>query len=302
MPRRLLAALCLFAFAPAPALAHDGPSAEIAVLDVELKNRPNDVDLLLQRAALHRRLGNLASALADLARAESVAPARREIYLERGLIRQEQGDAAGAEADFSRYLDAGPPSALALEGRAQIREASRRFSLARADYDAALKLRGSADLYLARGRMDEAEGKLDRAAAGYEEGLRALSGAVTLRIALVRVEIARKHAERAVELVDEAMASAPLKADWLLLRADAHAAAGRHGAALRDRESALRELDETLARRPNDLARTTRARALLALGRAVEAKKELEGVVARSSRLEEAQKLLAEARRRAGGK
>jgi tetratricopeptide (TPR) repeat protein len=300
MPRRLFAALCLLA--SAPALAHDGPSADIAVLDVELKNRPGDVDLLLQRAALHRRLGNLASALADLGQAESSAPARREIYLERGAVRMEGGDAAGAEDDFTRFLDAGPPAAVALENRGKIREASRRFALARADYDAALKLRQSAELYLARGRMDEAENKLDRAAAGYEEGLGALSGAVTLRIALVRVEIARKRADHAVALVDEAMKNAPLKADWLLLRADAHAAAGRQKAALRDREDALRELDETLARRPNDLARTTRARALLSLGRVAEAKKELLGVVARSSRLEEAQKLLTEARRRAGEK
>ncbi|MEO5730526.1 MAG: hypothetical protein ABI134_00780, partial [Byssovorax sp.] len=174
----------------------------------------------------------------------------------------------------------------------------KRLALARADYEAALKLRADPDLYLARGRVDEALGQLERAALGYEEGLRALSGAVSIRLPLIRVEHTRKRFDRAIVWIEEAMATSPLKADWLLLRAEEHASAGRAAAATADREAALAELDTRLGRRPNDLARLSRARALLALGRDTEATRELEAIVARNPGLAEAQTLLTSTRSR----
>ncbi|MFT3768359.1 MAG: hypothetical protein QM820_23170 [Minicystis sp.] len=289
----LLAAMML---AAATAAAHEGSHAELAALDAALEARPGDVDLLLRRASLHRRSGHVAAALADLTVVEHLAPGNRDMLLERGLTRAAAGDAAGAEADLTRLLDGGPVAA-AFVARAKIREGKGRVEEAWADYDAALKLRPEPETYLSRGRLDESRGKLDRAAAGYEEGVKTLGGAVALRLALIRVETARGRHDHVIAIVDEAMATAPLKADWLLVRADAHAAAGRAPAALRDRAAALREVDETLKRKSNDLTRITRARILLALGRFPEAVRELEGVVARSPALTEAQTLLAAARR-----
>jgi tetratricopeptide (TPR) repeat protein len=295
MARRLVLAALLAA--ASPAFGHEGPHTEVAVLDAALAARPGDVELLLQRAALLRREGHLAAALADLAVVAHLAPANREMLLERGLTRAASGDAAGAEADLTRVIEGGA-SAAALVTRARLREASGRAEEAWADHDAAMRLRPDPESALARGRLDEARGRLDRAAAGYEEALRNLGGAVAIRVALIRVETARGRPDRVVALADEALAQAPLKADWLLIRGDAHAAAGRAVAALRDRTAALREVDETLKRRGGDPTRLTRARALLALGRAAEAARELEGVIARSPGLGEAQTLLAAARRR----
>jgi tetratricopeptide (TPR) repeat protein len=297
VPRPLLIVIACLLLAGGAA-AHEGVHAEIAALDARLKAHPGDVDLLLQRAALYRREGHLSSSIADLAAVARLSPARRELFLERGLTLAAKGESSAAEADLTRFLDAGPPTAAALTGRAKIREAQKRFARARADYDAAIRLRADPELYLARGRMDEAEGRLDRAASGYEEGLRALGGAVAIRLALIRVESARGQHDRAIAQIDEVLASAPLKAEWLLRRADVHAAVGRSKDAERDRLEALRELDATIARRATDLARLTRAKAYLSLSRNAEAMRELEGVALRSPRLSEAQTLLTEARRR----
>lgn len=291
-PTLLVAALLL----PAAALAHEGPRAEMAALDTALEARPGDVELLLRRAALLRRDGQLAASLTDLAVVAHLAPARRELYAERGLTRAAAGDAAGAEADLTRFL-AGGPQALVLAARARLREAAGRLDEARADYDAAVALRPEPETYLARGRLDEARGQLDRAVAGYAEGLRACGGAVSIRLALIRAEGARGRHDRVVALADEALASAPFKAEWLLLRADGHAGAGRFAAALRDRAAALREVDEGLRRRPTDLMRLVRARALLALGRSPEAARELQAILTRSPDLAEARALLQRARR-----
>lgn len=295
--RSLLFALAVLV-AAASADAHEGLKAEIQALDARIAASPGAAELLVERARLRRLDGDPAGGMVDLARAAALAPRLRDMLLERGLTELALGQKASAEADLSRFLGSGPPSLVALAARGKIREDDKRLALARADYDAALKLRADPDLFLARGRVDEALGQLDRAAAGYEEGLRALSGAVSIRIPLIHVEHARRRFDRAIVWIDEAMATSPLKADWLLLRAEEHASAGRAAAATADREKALAELDATLARRSTDLARLSRARALLALGRDAEAARELEAIVARSPGLAGAQTLLTAARGR----
>ena len=279
------------------AAAHPGASTDVAALSQKLAERPGDVDLLLQRAQAYRQLGQPERALADLEVAARRDPGRRDVLLARGLTRAALGLAALAEADLGRFLEAGEPTAEALEARGKLREAARRWAAARADYDAALKLRATPDLHLARGRVDEAAGDLDAAARDYEEGLQALHGAVTVRLALIRVETARGRHDRAIGLIDEALASSPVKADWLLRRAEVRSAAGREDAAASDRLAALQDVEARLARHPSDLARLTRARALAAMGRGGEAVRDLEAILKSSPRLGEARALLDAARK-----
>lgn len=281
--------------APAAA-AHPGEDAELRALDAALDAQPANVDLLLKRAAIHRRLNHLQASLADLAVIDHLAPGNRDMLLQRGLTRLAGGDPAGAEADLTRVLEGGP-AAAAYVARGRIREAAGRLTEARGDYDAAARLRPEPEIVLARGHIDEVQGQLDRAAAGYEEGLKALGGAVAVRKALIRVETARGRHDRVVALADEAMKTAPVKTEWLLVRGAAHAAAGRAAQALRDRSAALAEIDALLKRRNTDFNRMTRAKALIALGRNAEAVRELTQIIARSPALTEAQTLLATARR-----
>jgi len=274
------------------AYAHEGANAEIAALATKIQKEPHNAALYVERAVLLRREGLFARALSDLALAQKLAPQNREIILEKGLTLAAKGDTKEAESLLSAFLASGPPSAKAFEARGKIREYAKRFLEARADYAAAVALKKEPDLFLARGRMDESLEHWDEAARGYEEGLRILSGAVVVRLALVRVENKRGHYDRAISLIDEILGNLPVKADWLLLRAEQHEAAGRPAKAREDREEALHEADRRLTTRPTDFVRMARAQALAALGRKKEAILELETVVAHAPRLEEARTLL----------
>jgi tetratricopeptide (TPR) repeat protein len=279
----------------AGARAHDGLARAIARADEVVRARPGDARALVERAALLRRAGEVARALADLDVAAALAPELREVALERGLALAAV-EPRRAEAELDRFLSDGPPSVAALSARAAIREGAGRLGEARADWDAAFRLRADPELALARGRVDEAMGDLARAADGYEEALRALGGAVVVRLALVRVETARGRWARARALVDEGMAQSPLKAEWLLARADVDDASGRRADAVRARREALREVDATLGRKRTPLRLLTRARALIGLGRRAEAVRELEACLAMAPGLDEARSLLQRAR------
>jgi tetratricopeptide (TPR) repeat protein len=281
------------------ARAHEGLERELEAADATVRARPGDPQALLARAALLRRAGDAARALADLDVASAIAPALREVSLERGLLLAAV-DARRAEAELDRFLADGPPTVAALVARAALRERAHRLAEARADWDAAFRLRPDPDAALARGRLDETLGDLGRAAAGYEEALHALGGAVVVRIALVRVEIARGRFSHARALVDEGMAQAAQKAEWLLLRADVDDAAGQRAAAARTRRAALDEIDASLARKRTPLRLLTRARALIALGRRVDAIRDLEECLAAAPQLDEARRLLERTRRTAG--
>lgn len=273
------------------ALGHEGVHVEIANLGVKIQKEPKNTNLYLERAVLLRRDRQFDKALADLATAEKLAPERREITLEKGLTLALAGRNEMAETLLSAYLANGLPSAKAFAARGRIRENAKRWGEARADYAAWVRLAPNPDAFLARGRMDEAMLHWDDAARGYEEGLRLLSGAIVLRLALVRVENRRGHYDRAIALIDEMLPQLPFKADWLLLRADQYAALAKPESARKDREEALREIDVRMTRRPTAFVRMARAKALYALGRNAAAWREIEIVTHDAPQIEEARQL-----------
>lgn len=278
------------------AAAHESVNVQIASLDKKIQKEPQNVTAYIERAVLLRREKQFPAALADLETAQKLAPNRREILLERGLTLAAKGDSKEAENLLSAYLASGLPSAEAFVMRGQIREKAQAYADARSDYAAAVSLEPTPDTFLARGRMDETLGHWDEAARGYEEGMRILSGAVVLRLALVRVEHHRGHYDRAITLIDEIIPKLPVKADWLLLRAEEHAAAGRVDKARQDREEALREADSRISSRPTDFARMARAKALKDLGRPDEALRELAIILEHAPKFDEARILQDELR------
>lgn len=289
-------AILVTVFWAIPSAGHESVNVQITNLGAKIQKDPKNPSLYIERADLLRREKQYAAALSDLDRAQKLAPERRDLVLERGLTLAAKGDTEAAERLLSRYLASGLPSAKALLTRGKIREQALRYAEARVDYAAAVALDPQPDSFLARGRMDEALGHWDDAARGYEEGLRVLSGAIVLRLALVRVEQKRGHYARVIAVIDEILPKLPLKADWLLLRANAHEGAGRVADARKDREAALREADERLAIRPTDFAKMARVYALRALGRREEALREIEIVVEHAPKLDEARALRDEIR------
>jgi tetratricopeptide (TPR) repeat protein len=92
---------------PGPAFAHPELEAQIGHLTTELAHRPEDAELLLQRADLHRRHGDLASARADIDAAAGFSPPP-ELDFYRGRPLLDSGDFQAATEAFGRYLGERP--------------------------------------------------------------------------------------------------------------------------------------------------------------------------------------------------
>lgn len=257
------------------ALAHPGLHHDIERVSRELVAEPDRVDLLLRRAILFRLNDEPAKSLVDLDRARVLEPENITVVLQRGLALSALKRDGEAEVELGRYICVGGGRPEALAERARIRERTNRPALAIEDYGAALALRSDVAWYLARGRLQELLGQLDEAATGYREALAQVGGAVVVRDALIRVEIARGRYADALAELDTLLAQAPNKTKWLLRRAKVRQASGAAAGVAQDFAEALREADHAVTRRKTALSLCSRAEVLIALGRLAEARRDL---------------------------
>src|SRR3954468_24112534 len=89
----------------------------VADLDRVLKADPSRVDALIYRAAANRALERLDPAFDDISQALKLAPDSIPALLERGNIRSLRGDAEGARLDWERIATASPGSPAAAAAR-----------------------------------------------------------------------------------------------------------------------------------------------------------------------------------------
>jgi tetratricopeptide (TPR) repeat protein len=92
----------------------------VADLDHVLKGEPSRVDALIYRASANRALDRLDPALADVEKALAHAPNSVPALLERGNIRRLKGDSAGAREDWGRIGQLAPGSQADMAARANI--------------------------------------------------------------------------------------------------------------------------------------------------------------------------------------
>lgn len=269
----LHAALVLLALAPAGRALGDPPVRDdLRAIDARIRRDPTDVGALVARSELFLRDGRPGEALADLRLAAAMSPGDPRIALQRAVVFEALDRPDEALAELEAYLEAArAPSADALALRARVLVQLDRPEDAVLEYDASLALRADVDLYLERGRILTALGRLEEAARGYAEGLVATGGAASLRVVAIELHLRIGRAELALRWIDEVLARAPARARWLLLRARALEALGREGEARAARDEALAEIDGRLRRRPTPALRVERGEALLALGRARDA-------------------------------
>ena len=81
----------------------------ISDFDQALRLRPDDVEVLVLRAAAWRNARNTSQALADAGRALRIAPEHTEALLERGFANLAGGDRIKANEDFNRVIRIVPP-------------------------------------------------------------------------------------------------------------------------------------------------------------------------------------------------
>jgi tetratricopeptide (TPR) repeat protein len=181
-------ALATLAFA-APAHGHGSPRAHVAELTREIAEHRVDAGLLLERPDFLRIERDFAAALADLARADSLAPGLARADVCRARIRLDAGEPAAALAPLDRHLARHPSDGGAWALRAAAHRALGRTAESIADLDRAIAETPAPDpdLYLDRARAWMSLGGANRepALAGLAEGLARL-GAVPALESLAR--------------------------------------------------------------------------------------------------------------------
>jgi len=282
----------LVAVLAAPAAAHPGLHHDIAGASEAIDREPLRAELYVARAYLERLDEEYDSALADVGRALELDPANLPAFAERGMTLSALGRDAEADAALTRFVQAGGTGPTFAE-RAKVRERQGRKNEAIADYTSAIALRPDVEFYLTRGAIQESIHDLAAAATGYRDGREKLGHAVTLDLALIRVETARKRYSAALAVIDEQLASAAVKTDWYLRRAEVLTAAGRSNEARVARATALEQANLAVAQNASGIHLFSRAKVQAALGRVEDAKHDLELVLEKSPRFAEARELLA---------
>lgn len=319
--------LLIWLLAAVPLSAHPGAHHDIERLTRLLTVSPDQPELLTQRGRCLRIEGRLSESLADLDRAVALTPRNPEAHLNRGLTLAALRRIGEAHREFTICLLLDPTHVASLAARARVARvvvadclrspicplgrrstppspiecglpgllqlmcARSHLLFAVDDLNAALAIHPDVELAVRRAHLLESLGRPDEAADGLHDMLAKLSGAVVLRLELVRLETVRGRYTDAVALINEAMSSATNKADWLLRRAEVHAAAGDATAARGDREAALAETDQAVSHRATALHLVQRARAYLALGRRDRAADDVRAALQRSPRYGAAQDL-----------
>ena len=297
---RWVVALCVFALVLYPmvfvekAVAHSDVDPDIAEVTAELANQPDNVSLLLRRGQLYRSNGKFIESLNDLEHAWLLDRENRQVALERCRTLVALGRESEAEAALNQYLqgEAGVSRVMALVERAHLYARTNRADLAIVDFSEAIDFYPTVELYMARGHLQEEVGRLDAAAAGYGEGLSHLPQASILRRELIRVKTAQGHYQEVLTLIDQELASAAVKTDWYLRRAEVLAALGQTEAADTARAHALAECNRVLANRPTALNLLARAKVYQALGQLEAAKQDLRLAVETAPSFTDAQDLL----------
>lgn len=278
--------------------AHPGLHHEIETVTRQLDRAPDRVESLIERGRLYRLDDNASASHTDLERARVLDSDNDVIALELGLTLSAMGRDAEGEVQLTRYIQRGGRASDAYAERARIRSHDNRAESAIDDYSVAIDRSGDLDQYLARGILQERLGRLDEAASGYRDGLDRSGGSVALRLALIRVQIARTRYDDALSLIEEVTAQSRVKTQWYLRRADVLEAAGRADDARAERQRALAEAERVLARRRTAINLVARARVCVAMGRLEQAGLDLVEAIEKSPRFGAARSLLNEVEHR----
>ena len=135
-----------------PASPHVELLEDRAALDAQIRGSQNPASLFLERAGIHRELGDPDAALLDLQRALRFGASLGEVSLGRAEVLLSRGDLLGAEKEASTALKADPKNGGAQAVRARSRMERGLYQLAADDFGGAATLmpRRPLDLVFAR--------------------------------------------------------------------------------------------------------------------------------------------------------
>ncbi len=226
---------------------HGDLHEQIVAITAEIATKPDDAQLYLRRAELHRAHEDWLDAAKDYDRAAMVAPELSAVDLGRGKMLLASGQPAAAITVLDRFIERTPNFPDAVVTRARAKEKIGEHAAAAADYSRAIEMAGrpEPEYYTERAQALAAGGPEQYPAAlrGLDEGIAKLGPIVTLTIPAIELELRTKNFDAALARIDRHLANAPRKETWLARRADILSQAGRAAEARGAYESTLAAID-----------------------------------------------------------
>lgn len=225
--------------------AHEELDLQIARVTKDIEARPDRAELHLKRGELHRLHEDWAAAKADFDRAEKLDPGLAAVDLARGRMWLGIGDPKEARKCLDRVLarEPGRPDALVERARALVRLGQRAAAVE--DYTRAVSTPAPSDpeIFLERSQAQSADGRVEEALRGLDEGIRRLGPLVTLQLAAIDLELGAKRTDAALARLDSIAAKSERKDPWLARRGEILREAGRRDEAREAFRGALKAVE-----------------------------------------------------------
>ena len=213
------------------ALGHGDLHEKIERLDALLKQNPDHVASLLERADIHRRHRNFDEALEDLKRVHLLSPTNNTVYYMTGLTRLEQGEFNEAETALQIFISRSPSSPRGHIALAKVFTQQQRHLDAAQEYELAIKHQSTPtpDHYLARAHayMDAGKPYLSKALQGLEDGMLVMGPLLTFQRLAIEIEIDQGNHENAIDRVNMILKDVDRKETWLVQKAKVLSSIGR---------------------------------------------------------------------------
>jgi tetratricopeptide (TPR) repeat protein len=272
--------VCCTAAFNSPALAHDGPEADIEELTQRMKIEGESADLLLQRAIEYNVLSKSAEAIKDLRRALDFDPDSPTIQRELSrayFVTGKTNEALDLVSHAIKHAEEGPERAFLRMVRCEILRARKDYAKAAEDTDKAIREHpANAEWYHTRSLLQQQLGLKKERIKGLQDGIEA-TGSGLLEADLIDAMIDGGKAEAAMARIEQELSEARLQSSWLIRRARARLALKPEDEAKADLEAALVELNRRITPHSRDpLLLADRGRAYDLLGKTEEAKKDYE--------------------------
>ena len=212
----------------------------LAPAEQALRERPNDVDALVQRGRIRREMGNPQGALQDFEAALRLDGRSTTAYVGRGLARYAMQDYAGALADYDQALGIDQTLAVAWSNRGNAYLRLNNLAQAESDYRTALDL----DPFLVRAYDALAEvlarrKALDEALSVITRGLEQYPHDADLLLRAAAIYDERHQLPEALDALNLAVQHAPDNAPAYALRGQVHGRSGDYPAAIADLSRAV---------------------------------------------------------------
>lgn len=229
VPARLLGAM-LLCLVPGLSRAHGTHGQLMEVVNKKIESAPEDANLWYQRGFLNLEHDDPKQALADLEKAESLAPGKLPTLLLKGQALALAGNLEEAKLSLDAHILRFPEHGLGYISRARVLPKLGMREEALADYRTALSKTPNAEPDLVQEAAVSAatNGHDDEAIKMLDTGLKRLGEIPSLLMKALEIETKAGHYDSALSRVEAMQKSAPRPEPWMAKRAELLAQAGRH--------------------------------------------------------------------------